>query len=87
MLWLKAGRCSVLLGLFLGFVAVLPARDYLLQQRLDLAAHLLKTTDQSIAEISHHCGYSKQDTLSTRFRKIYGLTPKAYRAEKSPGEG
>ncbi|MCH8511619.1 MAG: helix-turn-helix domain-containing protein [Kiritimatiellae bacterium] len=59
------------------------AGDYLLRQRLDMAAHLLRTTDMSIAEISFQCGYTKQDTLSTRFRAVYGMTPKAYRKEKT----
>lgn len=53
--------------------------DYLLRQRLDMAAHLLRTTTRSIAEISYHCGYAKQDNLSTRFKKVYKMTPKAFR--------
>lgn len=61
----------------------IPAGDYLLRQRLDMAAHLLRTTNLSIADISFQCGYTKQDTLSTRFRKVYGITPKAYRLEYS----
>ena len=61
----------------------IPAGDYLLRQRLDMAAHLLRTTDLSIADISFQCGYTKQDTLSTRFRKEFGMTPKAYRMENS----
>lgn len=61
------------------------AGEYLLRQRLDMAAHLLRTTDLSIADISFQCGYTKQDTLSTRFRKVYGITPKAYRLENSLG--
>lgn len=58
------------------------AGDYLLRQRLDMAAHLLRTSDLSIAEISYQCGYAKQDTLSTRFRKVYGMTPKAFRGKE-----
>jgi LacI family transcriptional regulator len=59
------------------------AGDYLLRQRLDMAAHLLRSTDINISEISFRCGYTKQDTLSTRFRAVYGMTPKAYRKEKT----
>ena len=57
------------------------AGDDLLRQRLDMAAHLLRTTDLSISDISFQCGYTKQDPLTTRFRKAFGMTPKAYRLE------
>lgn len=57
------------------------AGDYLRVQRLDMAVHLLRNTNLTIAEISQQCGYSKQDTLSTVFRKAYGQTPMEFRRQ------
>jgi LacI family transcriptional regulator len=55
------------------------AGDYLRSQRLDMAVHLLRSTNLTIAEVSHRCGYTKQDTLSTIFRKLFDQTPMEFR--------
>ena len=47
--------------------------------RLDLAREMLRTTEKSIAEISHRCGFAKQDVLSRAFRATEGCTPREYR--------
>lgn len=57
------------------------AGDYLRSQRLDMAVHLLRNTNLTIAEISQHCGYTKQDTLSTSFRRTFHQTPMEFRRE------
>ncbi len=57
------------------------AGDYLRTQRLDMAVHLLRSTDLTMAEVSQRCGYSKQDTLSTIFRREFDQTPMEFRRE------
>ncbi|MCC5804900.1 MAG: helix-turn-helix domain-containing protein [Opitutales bacterium] len=57
------------------------AGDYLRAQRLDMAVHLLRSTELTMAEVSQRCGYSKQDTLSTIFRREFGQTPMEFRRE------
>jgi LacI family transcriptional regulator len=57
------------------------AGDYLRGQRLDMAVHLLRNTDSTMAEISQRCGYTKQDTFSTVFRRSFNMTPKEFRRQ------
>ncbi len=53
--------------------------DFIANLRMDLARHLLKTTDLPIAEISEHCGFSKNSVLSSALGRIEGCTPRDYR--------
>lgn len=53
--------------------------DFIANLRMDLARHLLKTTDLPIAEISEHCGFSKNSVLSSALGRIEGCTPREYR--------
>ncbi len=62
-----------------------PAGEFLLDLRMDLARHLLRTTDLAIGEISSRCGYAKQDVLTRRIRAEFGCTPKEYRARLRDG--
>ena len=48
---------------------------------MDLAAKLLRTTKQSIAEIAAASGYENQGKFGTVFKKIYGVTPLEYRRQ------
>jgi AraC family transcriptional regulator len=52
---------------------------YLLRRRLEWAAALLVSTEQTIAEIAIESGFSSQAHLTTAFRHLYGTTPAAYR--------
>jgi AraC family transcriptional regulator len=54
--------------------------QYLLQQRVERAKHLLKQSERSIAEIALDCGFNSHSHLSKQFRQLTGITPKAYRA-------
>lgn len=54
--------------------------QYLLQQRVERAKHLLKHTDQLITNIAFACGFNSHSHLSKQFRQLTGMTPKAYRA-------
>ena len=59
-----------------------PAGEYLQAQRLDLALHLLRSTKLPLGEISDRCGFTKQDTLSTRFKQTHGMTPREFPREQ-----
>jgi AraC-like DNA-binding protein len=61
--------------------------QYLLTRRLERAAALLRTTDRSVAEICFAVGLSSLGSFTTSFRRIYGLTPSAYRAAFPPAAG
>jgi AraC family transcriptional regulator len=53
--------------------------QYLLQQRIEKAKHLLKQSDRSIMDIAFLCGFNSHSHLSKQFRQVTGMTPKAYR--------
>lgn len=55
--------------------------DYLTQVRLAQGLRLLRETDQSVAEIASHVGFSDQSYFDRRFRQRYGKTPRQFRAE------
>ena len=48
-------------------------------KRLEKATLLLKTTDNTISQISTSCGYSSTSWFISEFKKRYELTPKDYR--------
>jgi AraC-like DNA-binding protein len=52
---------------------------YLTQVRLAQAAHLLGTTDRSIAEIADQVGFADQSYFDRRFRRHFGRTPRSFR--------
>ena len=54
--------------------------QYLIQQRVECAKQLLKTTDRLITDIALTCGFNSHSHLSKQFRQLTGMTPKAYRA-------
>ena len=47
--------------------------------RMDAAVHLLRQTNQSIAQIALSCGYSDQSSFSRQFKQTVGLSPAEYR--------
>ncbi len=60
--------------------------QYLLTRRLERAAALLRTSDWSIAEICFSVGSSSLGSFCTSFRRMFGTTPRAYRASHPPPE-
>jgi AraC-like DNA-binding protein len=54
--------------------------QYLLTRRLERAAALLRNTDHSVAEICFDVGLASVGSFTTSFRRVYGVTPTAYRA-------
>ncbi|HEX4139303.1 MAG TPA: helix-turn-helix domain-containing protein [Candidatus Methylacidiphilales bacterium] len=59
-----------------------PPRRYLETWRLTHARHLLTYTNQTLAQIAEHVGYSSAFHLSLRFKKHFGQSPRAFRRRK-----
>jgi AraC-like DNA-binding protein len=57
---------------------------YLLTRRLERAAALLRTTDNSVAEICFSVGLQSVGSFTTSFSRTYGQSPTAYRASFPP---
>ncbi len=57
---------------------------YLLTRRLERASALLRTTDYSVAYICMAVGLTSVGSFTTSFRRVFGLTPTAYRAAFPP---
>ena len=57
---------------------------YLLTRRLERAAALLRGTDYSVAEVCLNVGLTSVGSFTTSFRRVYGMTPTAYRATFPP---
>jgi AraC family transcriptional regulator len=55
--------------------------QYVMRQRVERAALLLRTTSLSIAEIATQTGFSNQNQLTIQFRKFMGATPSLYRMQ------
>jgi AraC family transcriptional regulator len=64
--------------LFKQSVGVTPWQ-YIMQQRMERAKVLLRTSNYSIAEIALRCGCKSQSHFTQQFRKFTGYSPKVYR--------
>ena len=53
--------------------------EYLIHHRLERASQLLRSTNLRIAEIAYRVGFSSMSYFARRFRRVYGLTPHAFR--------
>ncbi|MBE5783760.1 MAG: helix-turn-helix transcriptional regulator [Clostridiales bacterium] len=69
---------SYLIRLFKQELGVTPM-TYLARVRMENARLLLAETDESIAEIARRCGFQTATYFHTCFKKMYGMTPMAYR--------
>jgi AraC-like DNA-binding protein len=58
--------------------------SYLLTRRLERAAALLRSTDNSVAEICFSIGLQSVGSFTTSFTRTYGMSPTAYRAAFPP---
>ncbi|MFL5982313.1 MAG: helix-turn-helix transcriptional regulator [Gaiellaceae bacterium] len=58
--------------------------QYLLTRRLERAAAMLRNTDRSVADICFTVGLRSVGSFTTSFRRVYGMTPTAYRAAHPP---
>ena len=57
---------------------------YLLTRRLERAAALLRTTDNSVAEICFSVGLQSVGSFTTSFKRMFGFPPTWYRARFPP---
>jgi AraC-like DNA-binding protein len=57
---------------------------YLLTRRLERAAALLRTTDRKVADICFMVGLGGVGSFTTSFRRMFDMTPTAYRAAHPP---
>jgi transcriptional regulator GlxA family with amidase domain len=58
----------------------MPAGQYLQMLRMQKAARLLAATLMSVKQIMVEVGYGDKAHFTHHFKKVYGLTPSAYRA-------
>jgi len=61
-----------------------PPHAYLLTRRLERAAALLRTTDNSVAEICLAVGLQSIGSFTTSFTRTFGKSPTAYRDSFPP---
>lgn len=57
--------------------------EYILDVRMQNAKYLLLNEDLSIAEISYKVGFASQAYFTTVFKSKFGVTPKAFKENKS----
>ena len=53
--------------------------NYIIQERMQCAAELLRKQNYSISQISEAVGYSNEKNFSRAFKKYYGVSPAEYR--------
>ncbi len=70
---------------FVKEIGVTP-HQYLLQQRILSAQDMLQRDDLSITEIGLEVGFSSGQHFATSFKRLTGLTPRAYR-QQTPSHG
>ncbi|MEK4063431.1 MULTISPECIES: AraC family transcriptional regulator [unclassified Paenibacillus] len=54
-------------------------KQYILQQKMELAKFLLSDTNQNVSEVSQQLGYKDCHNFMKSFKKIVGLTPTDFR--------
>ena len=61
----------------------LPPHHYLTKLRLMQAQHLLQHTRLPVIEVGLRCGFAQATHFATMFRKVFGISPRSYRANRS----
>jgi AraC-like DNA-binding protein len=59
----------------------LPPHEYLLRQRLQRAAYLLRDRSMTVAAVARAVGYADVKSFARLFKKQFGLTPSALRGQ------
>lgn len=72
---------STVLNLFRRYLHITPI-NYLINYRLNEAAHLLTKTEKKINTIAYETGFNNVDYFCRLFKKHYQLTPTEYRKKK-----
>ncbi len=52
---------------------------YVINQRIERSKSQLRQTDRAISDIALSCGFADQSHLTKHFRRLVGITPKAFR--------
>lgn len=65
---------------FVRMLELSPMR-YLARRRLQVAAHLLRSSDASLAEIATHVGYRSEFAFGRAFKQQHGLPPGTFRRQ------
>lgn len=52
---------------------------YLTHTRMERARHLLRDSELAITQVALEVGYEHSGNFSTAFRRMYGLTPRAFK--------
>ena len=60
-------------------IAGVPVREYVKRRRIDHAAELLRTTNQTVLAIALASGYHNTANFNKQFRAVTGVTPLEYR--------
>lgn len=55
--------------------------QYVMQQRIERAKYLLRSSALSVAAIASQVGFSNQNQFTIQFRKLAGTTPSGYRKQ------
>ena len=55
--------------------------QFVLRLRSEQAQRLLKETDIPLAQIALECGFANQSHLTLVFKRLFGVTPRAYRLD------
>jgi AraC-like DNA-binding protein len=58
-----------------------PVGEFIIHEKMKLAANYLTSTTFTVSEIAQRCGFENVYYFSNSFRKFYGITPTAYRKE------
>lgn len=64
----------------------LAPHQYLIQCRVERAKQLIVASNSSTADIAQQVGFCDQSHLTVHFRRIYGVTPKKFRAQMGLGK-
>lgn len=57
--------------------------NFIIRSRMEKAAWMLRGTEMSIAEIAWEVGYDTPSSLTRVFQSMYGVSPSAYRNDKT----
>ena len=61
-----------------------PPHQYRIQRRVERAKELLVSSDATIAEIAVQVGFCDQSHFASHFKRVYGVTPKAFLRRFAP---
>lgn len=57
--------------------------EYIRRRRVAAASRILRTTDMPLVEVAGRTGFTDQSHFTNVFRRLIGMTPAAYRRERS----